>query len=79
MRLRCVLPILLLLSLPAAAAGPAKGLLLKPLKDAKGAVEPGLVVIYMPSARTPGAGNTAPPCSDRIETVYGGVTRKPAR
>ncbi len=55
MRLRSSLLILLLLSLPAAAAGPAKGLLLQPLKDAKGAVEPGLVVTYLPSARTPGA------------------------
>jgi hypothetical protein len=57
MRLRCSLPILLLLSLPIAAAGPAKGMLLKPLKDAKGAVEPGLVVTYLPSARTPGTLN----------------------
>ena len=55
MRVRCILLILLLLSLPAAAAGPAKGMLLQPLKDAKGAVEPGLVVTYLPSARTPGA------------------------
>lgn len=57
MRLRYVLPFVLLLSLPAAAAGPAKGLLLKPLKDAKGAAEPGLVVTYMSSARTPGTVN----------------------
>lgn len=55
MRLRFFLVILILLSLPAAAAGPAKGMLLKPLQDAKGAVEPGLVVTYLPSARTPGA------------------------
>jgi hypothetical protein len=57
MRLRSVLLILLLLPLTAFAAGPAKGLLLKPLKDAKGAVEPGLLVQYMASIRTPGAVN----------------------
>jgi hypothetical protein len=55
MRLRFILLTLLLLALPAAAAGPAKGMLLKPLKDAKGVAEPGLVVTYLPSARTPGA------------------------
>ena len=48
---------MLLLPLTAFAAGPAKGLLLQPLKDAKGTAEPGLVVTYMPSARTPGAVN----------------------
>jgi hypothetical protein len=57
MRLRCFLLILLLLPLTVFAAGPAKGLLLQPLKDAKGAVEPGLVVQYMASVRTPGAVN----------------------
>jgi hypothetical protein len=57
MGLRCSLLIFLLLSLPATAAGPTKGMLLKPLKDAKGAAEPGLAVQYLPSARTPGAVN----------------------
>jgi hypothetical protein len=55
MRTRWILLLIILLSVPAAAVMPIKGLLLQPLQDAKGRIEPGLVVQFAPSGKVTGA------------------------